>query len=1166
MTAGTLTGTATVNAGRWGSRLTATDIQLNQLAQTLRGTATGDFQLAGITDDFSLSAIQAQGNVALSAGLSALSTQLAGFDRPLTSTLAWDGRRILIEQARSEQLQVSGVVIPQINGYRVAGIEQFNLDLAAQNYPLASAPLPTPEAVNLGGFASFAGRLTGTPSAPNLTGSLTLNEFAVNHLAFEPILTGTVDYTQGALALAVAGGRDQIDVDFKNRQDFRFQVDWQEAFARGATSGDVLNATLGNFPLAVLQLPVRGPMGILRGTVSSPGLSVNLANQTLVGSIAIDQFGVGYIGIEQITGQIRYANNLATLIDGKVLFEESFYQVNGRLDLANDFAYAADIRTDQGKIQDLFTVLSIFEFSDLARGLKPPDWIENPIPPEAIPTILDTEPAGNPQASLLTQLRRLAEIQAIQDRDELAAEQAPVPPLRELDGPFAGTINLAGSRTAGVNVDFNLLGADWRWGDDYSAERVIARGEYGQGRLVLEPLRFESTLPIAVIDREIAESTASESGTAPEPVTDSGQAFIELAGQFILADRSDNTVSNLQLVAKNISVDRVRNILNLPLSLSGRLNGTATLSGTIGDPQVRGVARLVDATINRQPIESAQAQFLYQHARLSLLSSLQAEDNPEPLQLSAQIPYAFGFMTVQPASDQILLDINVKDEGLALLNIVNRQVTWESGQGTVSLSVRGTLQNPQIAGFANLQDTTVRSRILPEPVTNLNASARFTGDRIIVDQLTGQFSNGQITAAGTFPILFPIIRPADLAALGNPIPDGGTATETASPESEAPTLETVAASNSPLTVELDNIVLALKGIYDGQVDGRIVIGGSLLLGGPQLGGRLQLSQGQIFLPENTTTTGEATAVDVALVSETDRGGGLSITPRLQNLNLTLGRSVQVIQGNLLNFFADGSLQLNGPLTVLGLRPEGTIRLITGRVNLFTTSFRLAGGDNTATFSPELGLTDPILDINLRTSVAEVTRSGPTTATSFTSSEVADTSADPFRTATGSLQTVRIQARVNGPTSQIFNNLVLSSSPPRSQNEIIGLIGGSFVTALESGSSGDLSGVVNLFGGVLLNRIQDFVTSTLNLSEFRLFPVTSASRFSTRDNTGSTLDVGGEIGFDLSDSFTVSLLKILTDSTPTEFNLRYRLSDQFTIRTTTNLDDVNRVLLEFETRF
>jgi len=45
------------------------------------------------------------------------------------------------------------------------------------------------------------------------------------------------------------------------------------------------------------------------------------------------------------------------------------------------------------------------------------------------------------------------------------------------------------------------------------------------------------------------------------------------------------------------------------------------------------------------------------------------------------------------------------------------------------------------------------------------------------------------------------------------------------------------------------------------------------------------------------------------------------------------------------------------------------------------------------------------------------------------------------------QTVRVQATVTGPASQLFDNLQLTSNPSRSESEIIALLGGGFVNTL-----------------------------------------------------------------------------------------------------------------------
>ena len=1163
---GNVTGTGSVTGGQWQANVNAASVQISQFSPRLRGGLSGQVQLNGQADNFSPRAIRARGDVALSQGLAGLSGQLAGFDQPLASTFAWNGSQLRIDSASSSQLQANGVVTPAFVGSRLTGIQSFDLDLAADRYPLAALPVQLPSVINVNGLATFDGRLTGSPSAPDFNGTLALDQFAVNRLGFDPTLTGTVSYNTGGLTLDVAGGRDRIAVNYANRRDFDFQVNWQDATAAGSAQGDMLTANLQRFPVEVLDGIPRSPLGPIRGTVSLPDLQVNLATRSGMGNLTVDDLSIGYVDIEQFAGQVRYANDQVTLAGGQVFFADSFYQLNAQVQLQPELTYTARLDTDQGNVEDLLAALSIFDLSDFGRGLTPPEWVENPLPPEAIPVELATEPAGDSTAPLEAQLRRLAELQAIATREEAEAEQAILPPLSELSGPFAGSLTVDGGGAAGLQIGFDVLGNDWQWGNDLYADEVVAQGSYEDGILTLQPLRLAAVNPIP----DAVNPAAEPSTLADEPPRANRIAAINVAGQYNLTGSTDAR-SNLQLEAQNLPVDAVRDLFNLPLGLAGRLNGNARFGGELANPQFRGSLTLVDGAINGESIESADAGFFYQDARLALVSSLTQPDNPEPLTLEAQIPYAFDFMEVEPASDEIAIDIDVQDEGLALLNVINRQVSWESGEGAVALRVRGTLFNPDIQGFVDLTNTVFQVRAFPEPITITRGSAFFRGDRIVVQSLDGKFSDGDIRAAGTVPLGFPIISATELASLGDTplVPDPSEAAEGTEAEDTAtePPIDALD-PDGPLTLELNNIGLNLQ-LYDGDVEGRVVVGGSLnpLFGGPQIGGRLRLSRGRISLPDNSSNDATPALSEADQISEVSDSEGGFFQPRLQNLTVALDRSTQITQGNLLNFFAEGDLQLTGPIAnVSNLRPEGVINVRSGRVNLFTTSFRLAGNDNTATFLPERGVQDPILNINLRTSVAEARQSsGPTLSTAFANAEVADFGTDPF-SSLGTLQTVRIRATVNGPTSQIFQNLTLSSSPPRSENEIIGLIGGSFISALESGGSGDLGGVINFFGGALLNSVQDFVSSTLNLSEFRLFPVTSASRFSSSDNSGSGLDIATEVGFDVTDQFTVSLIKILTDDTRVEYNLRYQINDEFRIRAITDLDDDNRFFLEFETRF
>ena len=1221
---GTVSGGGSLIGQAWDADVTFQNVQLTAFSEDLRGDVNGQFQFNGTTADTRIGAITAAGNITFSDGLSAFSPQFDNFNSPLDAQVAWNGEQIEVIRASSNRVTASGTLTPSFDeGF--TGLDSFDLNVAADDYALAELPFDIPDIIALSGLGDVGGRLTGSPSAPSFTGNVQLSNLVVNNLPFNPFLAGTVAYSPNAgLALDVDGDTDSIALNvgpFEANSDtipaLDFNIGWQGAIAQGQTQGNILTGSARDFPLAALNFPAGGAadIGQLRGTLSSNSFTADLANQTLNGDIDIDQLGVGYIGAGKLTGQINYANSLATLANGTLVVNENLYTLTGNLALGGPApVYSADLNTQKGNVQNLLSTLSIYRLDDFRRGLTPPEWLQDPLSPEDLDVLLATFSAGETLSgkpyNLNEQLNRLAEVEELETDRAIAEAAEPLPPLRELNGPFAGNIKLTGTGSD-FQVNFDLTGQQWRWGEDYSAQEVVATGTLTPNVLVLEPVRFSSAIIVP------AEPVANDDIENPiQPA----ESVINLAGQIVFG-RDTELNSDLQATAQNINITTFSDIFQIPIDVEGRANALATLGGTIANPQLRGSADLEAAFINDAPIEAANARFLYRNARLLLSSTLTTSTPEEPLRLEAQIPYAFNFMDVQPDSEDIDITIDVRNEGLALLNIFSRQVAWDSGEGQVNLSIGGTLSEPEIAGKALVNNAVINAQILPEPLTNVNGSATFVDDQIVVKSLQGRFSDGQLTAAGIFPLRSSILSGPELAALS---PNSSQSISQSSPEASGPSLEEAEASspdpaelptdtniltapeatavpenpffqrplaeNLPLTVNLENIALTLEDLYSGSVNGQIVVGGNALGEGPQVGGQVFLSDGQVLLPSGNGAEEniEDENLDPVLVTDNSDGadpGNLDLAlgqakadveapnaglqPVFRNLQLTLGDSIRIVQGNLLNFAADGTLLLNGSPTAL--EPDGTINLRSGRVSLFTTLFSLRGRNNIARFTPESGLQNPFLDVSLRASVPEVDSPGPISSTPFAQADVIDNSDIGFETA-GSLQTIRVRANVEGPANAIFENLELSSSPPRSQNELIGLIGGGFVTALEStfdslsGGGDDFGGLINLVSSTLLTSVQDFVSRALSLSEFRLFPVTTASRASSENNTGTGLDIGAEIGFDVTEDATLSIIKVLTDNTNPEFGVNYRLTDSLNLRTNTNLDDINQVLLEYEIRF
>jgi translocation and assembly module TamB len=250
------------------------------------------------------------------------------------------------------------------------------------------------------------------------------------------------------------------------------------------------------------------------------------------------------------------------------------------------------------------------------------------------------------------------------------------------------------------------------------------------------------------------------------------------------------------------------------------------------------------------------------------------------------------------------------------------------------------------------------------------------------------------------------------------------------------------------------------------------------------------------------------------------------------------------------FQASGDITVNGSLDEP--IPEGTIKLTKGAVNLFTTQLNLAKGyPQTATFSPRQPR-DPDLNIRLFAKVLDITQNS-------------DLSRQGSLGLAG-LETVRVEASINGLASQINDNLQLKSNPSRSETQIVTLLGGGFVDNQGRGDS--TLGLINIAGSAVFSNFQgafNEIGDAFGLSELRIFPTILSERPEAGRNN-SSLELALEAGIDISAKFSISTIKILTANDPLKWGVNYRINNQFRVRSSTNLTDDSRAVIEFERKF
>ncbi|HYX14347.1 MAG TPA: translocation/assembly module TamB domain-containing protein [Nostoc sp.] len=1067
--------------GRYQAVVNASGVELNRLNDQLRGQFGGQLQLAGKFGSSKLADVRAAGQVQLSQGI-------PGLERPLSAAIAWSGERLTIERATAPGLSVTGNILANARKAGIPEITALNLNVQAQNYNLRQLPINLPNQVAVAGRVDFNGQITGKLPLPNVVGQINLRDLVVQNIAFEPLLTGNIDSEEGrGLNLNLAGNSDRLafNLDANNRPK-SFLVKWQQASAIGNAQGNDWTLKLANFPLQILNLT---PPAITRlGTGKIAGLLTGdllFNQQTLAatGNLAIANPQIGRLKGDRLAAQFRYSDGKGTLTNSEFIKGKSSYAFVG------SFAQSpkgpqlqGKLNVNQGEIQDVLTVAQIFDLQNLPGGSA-----------EIYGTAEDltTTPQGTQNQPLLTQIQRFSEIEAlVAEQEEQRLNSTPIPDLADLKGTFNGEVAVNTATANGLSVDFNLNGQDFAWGKKeernryYTADKVIAEGNFENGVLSLRPLRLES-------ENRLIAFTGNVGGD-------------EQSGQ---------------LRVNNLPVQVLNNFVKLPVGIRGNLNGTAALAGSIANPQARGELQITEGLLNQNKIDSAIASFSYANGRLNFGSTV-AVAGPKPVDITGSIPYKLPFASVAPDSDQISLDMKLENEGLALLNALTNQVVFEKGEGEVDLKVRGTLQKPEVDGTATINNATFSAQALPGKLRRVTGRVLFNFDTILVENLQGRFSRGKVEAAGEIPIF----------NNDNTI-------------------------NNPLSVNLDQLALNLKGLYLGGASGNLQITGSAL--NPVIGGKVNLFDGQVLLAESTDTASSAnsgfgvspTKANKQSKPEIGNGSGNAFA-RFNNLDLELGKNVEITRPPILSFRATGNLIVNGSINQP--IPDGTIRLEQGGVNLFTTQFNLARGyTHTATFSPSQPR-DPNLDIQLYAKVLDVTQSNDFSRINTTG--------------LSALESVRVEASINGLASKLNENLELTSSPSRSQTEIVALLGGGFIDTQGRGDS--TLGLINIAGSAVFNNFQSTfnqIGSSFGLSELRIFP-TVISENPEAGRSSSTLELAAEAGVDISSKISVSSIKILTTSDPFQWGVNYRINDKFRVRASTNLTDDSRAVVEYQTRF
>ncbi|MFN7678725.1 MAG: translocation/assembly module TamB domain-containing protein, partial [Cyanobacteriota bacterium] len=572
------------------------------------------------------------------------------------------------------------------------------------------------------------------------------------------------------------------------------------------------------------------------------------------------------------------------------------------------------------------------------------------------------------------------------------------------------------------------------------------------------------------------------------------------------------------------------------------LRGQLTLKGRyqLGTrPRLEVALALADGAIGPEALALERGQLTLAGDTLTVDVAARGGGAANPVTLAGTIP-------LNPSRPGLELRLASRGDGLRVLTkLAGQALTWKRGSTDLQLLVRGSLSDPIANGFIRLRGG--EYEVVGQTLSDVEATVLFDFEQVLVQEIRARVGpRGRLQGEGRIGLR---------RQLG---------------------------ADPSLAVTFKEVPFAMNRI-SARSDGRLTLGGSL--GAPVLGGELTISRGKInALPGEVSPTepvsnapAKPSTLSALLEQKWDFQQPLVLlgpqiesvdSPRLeeaiprlpwlsfQSLRLNFGPGLRVVVPNVASFDTGGSLRITGRLDP-SLRASGVVRLLSGRLNLFTTTFSLdPDAPNVAIFTPSLGLV-PYLDIALRTRIADnlgaLGASGfgdPQAGGSMVAGPGAGAPENGF-SSLRQLNLILVTMSVSGPADRMADSIRLSSNPPLPQERLVALIGGNSLAGLTQGGAG--TALAAMVGQSLLSPLLSSVSDALGQRvSLALYPTYVNPEIPNREvrlsrRVPPQLVLGAEMGVDLTDRVNLSVLAApnRSDVAP-QVTLNYKASEALNV--------------------
>jgi|GEM_PF-5064902 len=296
---------------------------------------------------------------------------------------------------------------------------------------------------------------------------------------------------------------------------------------------------------------------------------------------------------------------------------------------------------------------------------------------------------------------------SLKESEELKKEEIIKP--RNIGGKFTGTINLGGER-GDISGDFSIKTENGHF-ENYNFDRLELFGKINRGIFDIESLTLRKS-----------------------------EGRIKVRGLVGIKDKI-----NLKISAENFPVDFLKIILKSDKPFIGKLNGSSVISGEIRSLNGSGSFDVTQGNIANVLFEKASAEFILKDNLLNIKNiSVFGKDKRNIAKVS-------GLISLDQKKS-INLFASFKDNGIGLLTIPVKEISFVESRGEASFTLGGTTGSPNINGNFNITNASLSFPKLKSLLEKIRAKINIKDNFIAVKELRsvlrGKITEGKENAIG----------------------------------------------------------------------------------------------------------------------------------------------------------------------------------------------------------------------------------------------------------------------------------------------------------------------------------------------------------------------------------------------------------------------------------